>query len=395
MAGKGCVLVVGSVNRDVTVSTERFPAPGETVLGGSVLTGLGGKGANQAVAAARAGAATRFLATVGEDGEGRELVESLAAAGVDTTLVERAAGLATGTALVTVDATGENQIVVVPGANAATGADRVRAASPAVRAADVVVAQGEIPVASIEEVAAASPRLFVLNLAPFVQVSREVLGRVDVLVVNATEAGQVLGTAAPSSLGEARTAVLALAGLVRNAVVTLGGDGAVLAGDAVGAAAAADPGTPGTAARHVPVPRSVPVVDATGAGDAFVGVLAARLAAGSALAEAAAAAVAAATATVRVAGAAHAYPDFAALLGTKTDLGTEPGLRTEPDVGTDTGLGTEPDLGPAPGLGTEPGTGTKANRATRDRDGDGEAQPDGAAAPSRPDTVAAATGQLS
>ncbi|WP_329454463.1 ribokinase [Streptomyces sp. NBC_01497] len=312
MARNGCVLVVGSVNRDVTVSTERFPAPGETVLGGPVVTGLGGKGANQAVAAVRAGATGRFLATVGDDSDGRELLRSLAAADVDTTLVEHVAQAPTGTALITVDAAGENQIVVVAGANTATGAARVRAASEAVRAADVVVAQGEIPVAAIEEIAAAGPRLFVLNLAPYVKVSLEVLTRVDVLVVNATEAGQILGSTTPSGADEALEAVRALAGIARNAVVTLGGDGAVLAGPAARGR---------TGARHIPVPCAVPVVDATGAGDAFVGVLAARLAAGDALDEAAASAVQAATATVRVRGAAPAYPDFAALLGTRTKTG--------------------------------------------------------------------------
>jgi ribokinase len=305
-----------------------------------VLTGLGGKGANQAVAAARAGADSRFLATVGDDPEGRDLLTSLAAAGVDTALVEPARGRATGTALITVDAAGENQIVVVPGANTATDADRIRAAADAVRAADVVVAQGEIPVAAIAQVAAVGPRRFVLNLAPFTEVSRDVLARVDVLVVNATEAGQVLGTAPPSGVAEAREAVTALASVARNAVVTLGRDGAVVAGAA--AAPQGRPGQGGHDAYHVPVSRTVEVVDATGAGDAFVGVLAARLAVGAALHDAATAAVTAASATVAVRGAAYAYPDFAALLaadrGSGATSGTDsPGRAPQRATGT---LGT-------------------------------------------------------
>ncbi|GHJ36974.1 ribokinase [Streptomyces sp. TS71-3] len=289
----GDVLVIGSVNRDLTVRTERFPAPGETVLGDHLLTGLGGKGANQAVAAAGAGARTRLLATVGDDAHGTELLRALAAAGVGTAPIHRAPGLATGTALITVDHRGENQIVVVPGANAATGADRVREEATAVAAADVVVVQGEIPVDAVVEAVRLGPRLTVLNLAPYIAVPRPVLQRVDVLVVNATEAGQVLSAAAPPGVPAALDAVRLLAGSARNAVITLGADGAVVAGER-------------TPPVHLPVPEAVEVVDATGAGDAFVGVLAARLAAGEDLAGAVAHGVAAASRSVRVAGAAGA-----------------------------------------------------------------------------------------
>jgi ribokinase len=242
-------------------------------------------------------------------------------------------------ALITVDATGENEIVVVAGANGATDARRVRAASAIVREADVVVAQAEIPSEAIAEVVDLGARVFVLNLAPFVEIPRDVLARVDVLVVNATEAGQVLGTPPPSSVEEALGAVRDLAGSARNAVITLGADGAVLAGAALGdeghSAAGSVDAAPGgaapagvtaahaadvRAARHVPVPEAVPVVDATGAGDAFVGVLAACLAKDMALDEAVASGVAAATRTVQVVGAAHAYPDFAALLRERTTV---------------------------------------------------------------------------
>jgi ribokinase len=292
MTRDGSVLVVGSVNRDVVVRAARFPAPGETVAGGPVRFGLGGKGANQAVASARAGVKTKLLATVGTDEHGRELRRMLAEAGVDTGLVTEAVGYRTGLALITVDDAGENQIVVVSGANEATTARRVRDAESALTQASVIVAQGEIPLAAIEALVESAPANVVLNLAPFVELPASVLRRIDVLVVNETEAAQLLGGPAPDELD----AVRALAELSRCTVITLGDRGAVFAGkDDVG---------------RVPVLWPVRVVDTTGAGDAFVGVLAAELAAGSALAVAVASAVAAASRTVEVAGAAESYPDF-------------------------------------------------------------------------------------
>lgn len=296
MAQDGNVLVVGSVNWDLTVRTARFPVPGETVGGGSVLSGLGGKGANQAVAAARAGARARILATVGVDEHGTSLVRALSEAGVDASSVEQASGVPTGMALITVNDTGENQIVVVSGANEATTAQRVRDARPLLARADVVVTQGEIPVGAIEELVAAGPALTVLNLAPYVPVSAAALAQVDFLVVNETEAGQLLGIPAPPDVAQALDAVGALARVSRHAVITLGANGAVFAGHGP--------------AEHVPVAEPVEVVDATGAGDAFVGVLAAHLARGAELAVAVAHGVEAATRTVQVSGAAQSYPDF-------------------------------------------------------------------------------------
>ena len=274
------VLVIGSVNHDITVRVRRFPRPGETLLGSDVRYGLGGKGANQAVAAASTGVSTALLATVGNDSAGRQLLAWLVARGVDVDRVAMAA-LPSGTAHILVDESGENQIVVVPGANAITAGEAGDAS--------VVVLQGEIPAEAIERaIRTAGDALVVLNLAPFLQLSADVLARVDVLVVNESEAAALLGRPTPKSLEEAVEALAELVKVSPAAVITLGARGAVWS-------------EAGSAAR-VPA-EAVEVVDTTGAGDAFVGVLAATLATGRSLGDAVQAGVGAATESVRWPGA--------------------------------------------------------------------------------------------
>lgn len=303
---KGTVLVVGSINRDITLGVDRLPATGETVLGTSVAYGLGGKGANQAVAAARAGARTKLLATVGADLHGVELCRSLSEFNVDTSLVAVDDDEPSGTAYITVDSNGENSIVVMTGANRATTPLRVEEAAGAIVGADVVVAQGEIPqatIASLAETLAERPdALFVLNLAPFVWLPDESLHRVNVLVVNESELAHLLTTLPPNGPEEARNAARQLLGDVGAVVVSLGQQGAVVV-DREGLEA------------HVPVPLIGRVVDTTGAGDALVGVLAAGLADGMSLQTAVRAAVSAATQTVEAVGAAPSYPHFDLRLG--------------------------------------------------------------------------------
>ncbi len=298
MTSKGTVVVIGSVNWDITVVTDRFPVPGETVLGTSVSYGLGGKGANQAVAAARAGAPTTLLATVGDDLAGPTLSAALDELGVDTALVAVAPGQASGTAHITVDASGQNHIVVVSGANTATAASRVQAASDIIGAAAVVVVQTEIPasaaIAGLELAAALGVRS-ILNLAPVVTLPDAALALVDVLVVNEGEAAQLLGEPAATTVAGAIDAARALVGRVGAVVLTIGADGAVVV-DA--------------AAHHIAAPRPARVVDTTGAGDAVVGVLAAALACGAPLLSAVGDAVAAASRTVEKPGAARSYPAF-------------------------------------------------------------------------------------
>ena len=241
------VTVLGSVNMDLVATASRLPLPGETVLGTGFHTGPGGKGANQAVAAARAGAAVTFLGAVGDDTFATPLRESLVAAGVDVSLLRTAPG-PSGIASITVDGSGENSIVVVGGANrtvdALTAADR-----DTVTAADVLLCQLEIPVAVVVDavtLARRSGTVTVLNAAPAGPLPDDLLAAVDVLEVNETEADQ---------LGER------VVSRVRNVVTTLGGRGATWRG-------------PDRAVVHVPAP-TVTVVDTTGAGDAFTGTLAA------------------------------------------------------------------------------------------------------------------------
>lgn len=258
--------MVGSVSRDVTVTADRFPAPGETVIGDSVTYGLGGKGANQAVASALTGTPTAFFGCVGSDETGSRLVETLRERGVLTEGMAVVDG-DSGTAHITVDSRGENTITIVPAANRSVSPDRVRRAGRENFAgAAVVVTQGEIPVETIEELArdvAASTARFVLNLAPAAEVSGECLSLADVLVVNESEARAVIRR---HDLPDRGSPASTLTGVVPAAVVTLGGDGSEIA-------TRAEP-----SATRLPATRAQKVVDTTGAGDAFVGVFAARLA---------------------------------------------------------------------------------------------------------------------
>ena len=257
----GRVVVVGSVNMDVAVRTARLPKPGETLLAESVLRSGGGKGANQAVAAARAGgAATAMIGAVGADGDGGTLLADLARDGIDIAAVRRLDGLPTGVALITVDANAENTIVVAAGANAAvelTEADR-----ETVRKADVVLAQLEIPQAVVAEAAAARRpgSRFVLNAAPAAPLDAALHEQVDVLVVNEHEAVEL------AQLADLDAALRRLLDDVPTVLVTLGADGArLLSRD-------------GSDVR-VPAPR-VTATDTVAAGDTFCGVFAAALASG-------------------------------------------------------------------------------------------------------------------
>ncbi|MDG4817788.1 ribokinase [Micromonospora sp. WMMD956] len=284
------VAVVGSANMDLVATAGALPRPGETVLGSDFVMVPGGKGANQAVAATRAGASCAFLGAIGSDAFGVTLRARITAAGVDTGHLRVVYG-ASGVALVMVGADGENAILVTPGANAAfTGL--TEAELSAVRDADVLVAQLEIPVATVTEAAlaarAAGTRV-ILNAAPARHVPAELLDAVDLLVVNETEARMLTGAG--------RDDPGALLALVPRAVLTLGGEGAwYVARDA--------------APVHVPaVP--VEVVDSTAAGDAFTAALAVAWGEGRDLRAAVHWAAAAGAACVRRLGASVALPSRA------------------------------------------------------------------------------------
>ncbi|MEU2352341.1 ribokinase [Streptomyces misionensis] len=287
------LLVVGSANADLVIGVERRPGAGETVLGGDLSVHPGGKGANQAVAAARLGARTALLARVGDDGHGRLLLDSLRSAGVDPAGV-LAGGAPTGVALITVDPSGDNSIVVSPGANARLTPADVRAAEGLLRASRVVSAQLEIPLETVEEVVRALPSgtRFVLNPSPPRPLPAEVLAACDPLIVNEHEARVLLGGAGAGEEPEDWARGLLALG-PRSVVVTLGAEGA-LVHDGSGATRVAS--------------VKVDAVDTTGAGDAFTAALAWRLGTGASLAEAAGYAARVGAAAVTKPGAQESYP---------------------------------------------------------------------------------------
>ncbi len=255
------VVVVGSLNQDITVEADRRPEGGETVLGRAVSTAPGGKGANQAVAAARAGARVAIVGCVGADAAGEAMRAGLRAAGVDDTSVRALGDAPTGTALIVVDAAGENSIVVVPGANARLSAADVERALET-RPEPLVLTQLEVP----DDAVAAAARLagrFVLNASPARPLPQALLATADPLIVNAGEAAKVTGT----DESDARALAAAAHAIgARSIVITLGARGACWSAPE------------GTVERVAP---SVEVVDTTGAGDVFAGTLAARLARGA------------------------------------------------------------------------------------------------------------------
>ncbi|MFB7078009.1 ribokinase [Streptomyces sp. NPDC056308] len=288
------LLVVGSANADLVIGVERRPAAGETVLGSDLAVHPGGKGGNQAVAAARLGARTALLARVGDDAHGRLLLDSQRAAGVDTSGV-LVGGAPTGVALITVDPSGDNSIVVSPGANGRLTPEDIRAAGPLFEAARVVSVQLEIPLDTVAEVAGAmSPGTrLVLNPSPPAPLPDSVLAVCDPLVVNEHEARYIMGEAAGATPREWARGLLKLG--PRSVVVTLGAAGALVADSRTGA--------------FVTVPSlQVEAVDTTGAGDAFTAALAWRLGLGEELTEAAAFAVRVGAAAVTRQGAQASFP---------------------------------------------------------------------------------------
>jgi ribokinase len=280
------VTVLGSLNMDISVTVPRLPAPGATVLGSAARFTPGGKGANQAVAAARLGADVRMIGCVGDDDFGRQLLAALHAEGIDARAVRTVTDAPTGLAMISVDEHGENLITVAPGANHEVGPPEQAAAEHS--DPDILVISAEIPVSAINAALAREGRT-VLNLAPVPPEPRELLSNsktLDWLVVNESEAAAVLGhpvSGLPAA--ERAAAELVAATAARHAVVTAGAHGAALAGpDGI----------------HTIEGFKVEAKDTVGAGDTFVGALAVALAAGVPAPEATrAAAAAGATAVTR------------------------------------------------------------------------------------------------
>lgn len=293
------IAVIGSANADLVVHVDRRPIGGETVLGSDLETNPGGKGANQAAAAARMGGSVRFVGCVGDDGHGELLQRSLTAAGADLTGLTRVAA-ATGVALITVTPDGENSIIVAPGANAHVTPALLDTVPDAWSGAEVVVMQLEVPMPTVEHVAAACVergQRFVLNCAPAAPLSPAVLAACDPLVVNESEAAFLLGDDEPAPGADLARRLLELG--PASVVVTLGPAGSV------GLERGGSP---------VEVPaRRVEVVDTTGAGDAFVGAMATALVRGAPLSEALEFGTRVAAYAVQHRGAQDSYPTLAEL----------------------------------------------------------------------------------
>jgi len=289
MGNRPQLTVLGSLNMDISVTVPRLPEPGATVLGSAARFTPGGKGANQAVAAARLGAAVRLVGCVGGDDFGRQLLAALREENVDAGQVRTVNGVPTGLAMISVDPAGENLITVAPGANHEVGAGEVAAAASS--PGDVLVICAEIPVPAIKAALARASRTgarCILNLAPALPEAAAIVAEgVDWLVVNETEAAAVLGRKVEGLQDAAEAAAGLLAAGARHAVVTAGAHGAALARG------------PGAAPVTIEAFR-VEAVDTVGAGDTFVAALAVALAAGVPPTEAVrAAAAAGATAATR------------------------------------------------------------------------------------------------
>ncbi len=288
---RGRVVVVGSANLDLVTVTRTLPLPGETLLALSYAEGPGGKGSNQAVACARMGARVSFVGRRGTDAAGDLLTAELSREGIDVEHFRTADG-PTGRALVMVDEAAENSIIVVQGTNALVDGDAVAEAAPLIRDAAVVVCQLEVPVETVLATARLAAGTFILNPAPAQVLPADLLAAVDVLVVNETEYETVLGSALPEDLADIAS-LAGRPGLPRTVIATLGSRGAAVCEDGV---------------VTLVQPPVVTVVDTTGAGDTFVGALAAELAAGLDLTTAARHAVTAASLSTRSLGATTGMP---------------------------------------------------------------------------------------
>jgi ribokinase len=299
------IVVVGSLNMDLVVEVPVIPQPGETVLGNNFATYPGGKGANQAVAAARLGADVSLIGRVGDDAFGEQLLANARAEGVDVSHVGIDENAASGVAMISVDAKGQNSIAVASGANFELTAEHVAEAWSSLSAVDMVVMPLETPpetIATAAKLAKDSGVRVVLNPAPARPLDDELLARIDVLIPNEHEAGHLSGL----SVTSAEEATLAGQHLIErgvgNVVITLGGLGALILTGASGDANVS----------HIR-PHQVEVLDTTAAGDSFVAGLAVALGEGNSLEDAAAFANAAGAITV-------------------TRIGAQPALATRDEV---------------------------------------------------------------
>lgn len=293
------IVVVGSANMDLVVRTERIPAPGETVLGGTYFQLPGGKGANQAVAAARLGGDVAFIGCVGKDAFGDSLISGLVKDGIDVKHVRRIEDSASGVALIGVDERGQNSIIVAPGANTMLNEADIDAAKATIESADAIVAQLEISheaVTRAMHLAVLEGLHTILNPAPFHhgdQISMGLLSSLEVLVPNEHEAAAILGIKPGKRVDYRQAAGSLLSYGVGSVIITLGDQGCIVADE--------------HGVRQIPASR-VDAVDSTAAGDCFCGALAVAMAEGMSLDDAARFASAAAAISVTRMGAQPSMP---------------------------------------------------------------------------------------
>ena len=295
------IVVLGSLNMDLVLRVPHAPAAGETLLGHSIANIPGGKGANQAVSCAREGAQVQMIGCVGDDAHGTALREALERDGIDTAALRTVAGEPTGTALILVEDSGQNRIVMIPGANARVEIDEA-ALKRQVQGAAFLVAQFETPLDQVARAISAAHGAgckVLLNPSPVQPIAEPLWQRIDTLVVNEIEAQTLCGQPADSPLEAAAAGRALRAKGIARVVVTLGARGAV-AVDADGA-------------RHPPPPK-VPAVDTPAAGDTFLGALALALGEGQSFDEAVRLGIRAAALCIQQPGAQPSIPQRDAVL---------------------------------------------------------------------------------
>lgn len=268
------IVVIGSSNTDMVVRTERFPAAGETILGGNFLMNAGGKGANQAVAAARLGGKVTFVCKTGDDVFGKEALKSFVKEGIDTSFTARDSSVPSGVALIMVDSQAENVIVVAPGANGKLVKEDIQQAEDRILLAKYVLMQLETPLETVSyaaKFAHSNQVKVVLNPAPAQKLSAELFRYISIITPNEKEAGMLTGTLV-DSLESAKNAALKLYGKgVETVIITMGSKGALVFYDDV--------------FTHIKAPV-VKAVDTTAAGDVFNGALVVALSEGKQLVQA-------------------------------------------------------------------------------------------------------------
>ncbi|MFX1346372.1 MAG: ribokinase [Promethearchaeota archaeon] len=273
------VLIIGSSNMDLNIYSERFPNPGETVTGGTFKQFLGGKGANQAVAAVRSGANTVFIGKIGMDSFGNQMISQLSRENIDTSHIIRDKEEESGVAFILIDKKGENMISVAPGANFRLSAEEIKTKAEVIKNASSLVVQMEIPIETIEEIfkiALKGDVIKVLNPAPLKPIPLEILEKVDIIIPNEGELYQLHSFLnLPKLTGEGKLKItqasreLAKLG-IKNVITTLGKKGSII--------------YLGAEDKFIEIPApKVNVVDTVGAGDCFIGVLASKLCQGESI----------------------------------------------------------------------------------------------------------------